>query len=539
MTIAKSAVEAFLAQPREDYSWLKTVPRREILDALWSLPHPPGFKTVPWLHQMVCVYIGICQPRFLFLLDMGLGKTKILLDLIQYRKDRGELKGALVCVPRATNVSSWVEEVQTHSSLSMTPVVGSIADKWELLHSGTDLCVIDYHGLTLALTDKVKGKSKEVFDEETEDMKKVDVNKLAPSDKKLRELSRLFNFAGADETHRVKNKSSLPFRILKNATKAWPFFYGLTGTPFGRNPEDVWSQFFLIDRGDTFGDTIGLFRGGFFKEVPGWAGHMESVFDETKAPLFHRWIQNRSIRYADTECLDLPRKIPRTIKRKFTDEQREHYLKALEGMVAAAGDFTEQGNCFVSMRRITSGYTVWKDEAGTQHVYRFNVNPKMDVLEQTLDEAGDKKVIVYYDYTETGRLIHDRLNSMKIRNEWVWSGNRNQSASIALFKNNLDVRVLVAQQECVGTGLNLQMAKYVFFFESPVSPINRKQAEKRTAERGGQTDRVYVIDPVIEKSIDLRVLSFIEEGNDLFASLVEGRARRSFQEDLFALRKDR
>ncbi len=205
----------------------------------------------------------------------------------------------------------------------------------------------------------------------------------------------------------------------------------------------------------------------------------------------------------------------------FTPEQREHYLNGIEGLINAGGKLSELENAFCKLRQILSGYMNWKDQYG-EHTVKFSNNPKLEMLEILLADS-DGKFVVFYEYTHSGKLITDKLKELKIEFEWVWGGDKDKIGSVDSFKTKKNVRVLVAQNKVGSTGVDgLQdVARYVVFFESPCSPIVRKQAEKRLY-RSGQLKRVFIYDLIIKSSIDVRILGFIKEGRDLQASLIDG-----------------
>ena len=57
------------------------------------------------------------------------------------------------------------------------------------------------------------------------------------------------------------------------------------------------------------------------------------------------------------------------------------------------------------------------------------------------------------------------------------------------------------------------------FFESPVSVIDREQAERRL-RRDGQEHTVFQYDPVVRGSVDRKILHFHAEGEDLMQALL-------------------
>jgi SNF2 family DNA or RNA helicase len=111
----------------------------------------------------------------------------------------------------------------------------------------------------------------------------------------------------------------------------------------------------------------------------------------------------------------------------------------------------------------------------------------------------------------------------KIESRWLYGGTKDKVKTVSDFVKKPDVRVLVANSASGATGLNLQVAHYVVFFESPVDPIIRDQAERRAWARGDSQDKVFFYDLVMAKSIENKVLSYVKEGKDLHAEIMRVR----------------
>src|SRR5581483_10771443 len=91
--------------------------------------------------------------RFLFLFDMGSGKTKIILTLLQYLKQRGEHPKAIIFVPYLSSVETWLEETAKHApDLKCVPLLGSKAEILLWLDDEADLHVICYQSAVAALS---------------------------------------------------------------------------------------------------------------------------------------------------------------------------------------------------------------------------------------------------------------------------------------------------------------------------------------------------------------------------------------------------
>lgn len=512
--IKKGAVAEFLSREFESFLWMKGLSREKIMGELLQLRVRPYFKTEPWLHQLVCFYIALCYPRFLFLLDMGLGKTKIILDIITQVQREGNLTHALVMIPRLINTDSWWEDTLRHSNLEPWHCdVGDIEEKYErLIEPQGDVTFIDYQGLHLAMSvkEKVAGKMKLVKDE-----------------KKMRQLLKVYNFVGIDESHKLANHQSLWFSLMRQITKRCDYCYATTGTLFGHNPEAAWSQFYLVDRGETFGENLGLFRASLFTEkVSPWKG-VKYIFNKHQAPTFHRMLQHRSLRYDEDEVLDLPKRVHRLQHFEMSPEQRQHYLRAVQGLLDAKGKLKELEAPWLRMRQICSGYLAWKDEHG-DHAVPFKQNAKLDGVERLIDEMGNTKAVIAYDYTATGAMLVERIKQMGIGYEWFYGGTKDKSASRQRFMTDPKCRVMIMNSSAGGTGNDglQKVARYLILYESPSSPTERKQVIKRI-HRPGQEHRCFIYDLTYRGTIESGILNDIAEGNDLYDKVVNGRITRT------------
>lgn len=510
MLISKKAVEEYIGREFKSYYWMKKLTERELLAELDKLEVKPEFKTKPWAHQLVSFFIGLVEPRWLFNLDMGAGKSKVMLDLMtQFRREGRLTKKALVMVPRLINLASWENAILEHSNLTAWMCTGGIVEKQDrLLNPQGDVSVIDYMGLQLATTQK-KGK------------------KLVRDEAVIRKLQKVYDFIVIDESHKVKNKDTLRYGIVNQLTKHAQFVYEITGTVFGRNVEDFVPQFYLLDRGETF-QTLGLFRAAFCTEKQDfWSGTVYQ-FDPKKTHLFTQFIQNKSIRYEADECNDLPKCTHVQIKCNLAEQQRKHYTDAVDGVINTGGQLGELEGAWIRLRQIASGYLQWKDEYG-EHVIDFDENSKLEALEDLIESCGDSKIVVSYEYTATGKRITDMLTRLKIKHRWLYGGTKDHTATIRQFISDPEVRVFVMNSEAGGTGVDglQKVARYLVFVESPCSPITRKQTEKRI-DRPGQLHRTFIYDLVMQRTIDHRILSFIKEGNDLHAAVM-GRGKKDLK----------
>ena len=525
MATSKKAIAAFISRDFASFEWMKRLSREALLREMAQFKVPPEFKTEPWLHQLVCHYIGCCEPRFLFLLDMGLGKSKIISDLAAQAQREKKLRRALIMVPRLVNIDSWLDDLARHSDLEPNPVmVENIEEKrYRLLHPVGDITVVDYMGLQWALCNKVttgKGKNAKT--------------QLVPDPELVARAQKLYNFVGIDESHKLRNPGNLWFSLVSSMTEHADRVYATTGTLFGKSPEELWPQFKLVDRGETFGETKGLFHGAFFTAKPHpFRREPDFVYDKSQTRLLNKMIAHRSIRYDEDEVTDLPQLVRRKIVMDMAPDQNEHYLRALEGVINSGGDPRALEAPWLRMRQMTSGYLKWRDANG-DHMLPFKHNPKLEMLVRLVDEANHK-VVVCYDYTDTGAMICKRLKAEGIDHEWFYGGTKNKPASRRRFLEDPDCKVFVMNSEAGGTGNDglQKVARYMVFFESPTPVITRKQTEKRI-HRPGLGGRAFVFDLVMRKTVDAGILGALSEGRDLYDDVMKGGRGKSLLRGLLS-----
>lgn len=523
--ISKKAVNAFLSTELKDHSFIKEATRKELNQALRTLKKKSGFKfkTKPFLHQLACFYIGVCLDHFLFLLDMGLGKTKVVLDIMYYKKCLGQVNRVLVLVPQEIHIEGWEEQVEEHSFMKCIPMYGTTKERWRMLNEEKKdgIYILNYHGFRYMVSKKAPAT------------KKGKQHKLVINARLIKKLSKEFDAVIFDECHGAKNKQSLTWRACNRLTNLIKIRYALTGTPFGRDPIDLWAQFHMIDKGVALGGTLAVLQQAFFKQEVGFAGFNKWVFDTSKQEEFHDRLQNTSIRYGDTEVSDMPPRVNTLLKFSLPTANFDHYISAINIIKEAQGEKKILSNSFIKLRQVCSGFISYPIDEKTNGTIKFEENPKMVMLEQLIDEVPlDSKLIIFYEFNTSGDAITEMVTKTGIPYAVVRGGRKKgtNSTQIRKFKRDPLCRILIANWNNAAEGGNFQVANYMAFYETPVSPIKRRQCIKRI-DRTGQKKRTYFYDIVAshKSSIELKILEYLAEGEDLFASVLDG----SFPLDTF------
>jgi SNF2 family DNA or RNA helicase len=503
--ISKHAVRQFLLRKRQNYLWMKDLPKPQLLR---FVQNELGYEATEawWQHQLACFAIASNQSSFYFDLDMGAGKSKLALDIIRYHylQQHNTNRPAIVLVPADANVEGWVEQIQEHApEMRVSLLVGARAEREEAIEEDADIYLINYPGLQVMMGERVK--------------KKVKV-----SSKRARDFASRFGMVIGDEAHLIGNHQTLTYRFCRILAKRADFVYLMSGTPFGRDPTKLWSQFYLMDGGETLGESLGVFRAAFFEGEKNYWGGIKWTFREERDKMLHRFLQNRSIRYDEKEFADMPPMNYAQVPVALSENARKMYDQILNKAALLDNSVRAVENIFVRLRQITAGFLSLKGDDGTKVDLEFP-NVKLEALRELLLELPpDSKVVIFHEFVMSGILIRGLLKEMKIRHAMLGHGTKKPMLEIRKFKNVESCRAMVANSKSGGTGHNFHgVCNYIIFYEAPVSPITRKQAIKRVY-RASQTKRVFMRDIVARRTIDERVLSFLKDGEDLFQAVCNG-----------------
>ena len=511
--ISPLAVQEFNERVRLDSNRFKNASEAKI-DAFIAKRWPePEWVFPPYIHQKAALALCMRFPTFGMFLEMGLGKTKVMLDAFLYRRYTGEAKRMLVLVPSITNLLEWEDQIKTHApGLTCSTITGKgAAARAEQVAAG-DVVIVTYVGW-LRLISPGKGK--------------IVMSKLKAA---AHTLESQFDFVAFDESSLLKRSSSTFFKAARRLKSTSKFSYCLTGTATGKNAEDVWSQMYLADGGHTLGRTLGLFRSSFCNESKShWHGGMEYKFRQAEEPRLHRYLRHASVAYSASEVLEgMPEVIGGVTGGKFmvrafefNAEQWKDYEKLIVQLKQAEGAFEETNSTYLKMRRLTSGYVIFKDANGDEHQYNIPKHPKIEGLIELLGEfPPDDGVVIFCHYKETCEVISQALKAAKIKNGLINGDTtkRRRADLLSRFKEG-KFKVLIGTK-AIAYGTNLQWAaNRTIFYESFDGPDDRQQAEKRTP-RPGQTKVCTIYDLCMQGSIDFRVLSSVKEGKRVLDSLM-------------------
>jgi len=517
VVLSRDALKEYLARPLRD----STRAKRFSSQALDRKIKKAGLQllTEPRQAQKVCLLLGWKYPSYLFLLACGGGKSMICLELFRNRRRLKRAKRMLVLVPNVVNLGEWENQVERHANdctVGSVDGVGEKARRAVLEDSGTEIVVCTYQGMSQLCSTSVAGVNGR--------------NKWKLDGRKTDAVGRMFDMLVCDESTAIMNPDSLHFKVVRRMRKQVKYIYGLTGTPFGKDPLNLWSQFFVIDDGYSLGETLGLYREVFFNRKEEFWGGCSFSFKSGMSTTLHRRLAHTAIRYSESECQDMPpvvggmsgghlMLVPVTLPKAARP-----YYDALKEELVEAREYEIISNAYARMRMVSSGWLGARTEEGEKTEIIFKQNPKLDaVIDKLRTIPEEEKVIVIHWYHCSGEIIAKRLKQEKISFVHVYGKTPPGEKKRALerFRSKSGPRVLLAST-AISKGVNLQdAARFMIFFETPDSVIDRKQMEARTLREGGLEGPRYFYDCICVSTIDIQILRSLQSGKRLLDELVD------------------
>lgn len=470
------------------------------LEELYSLvPEGFAFKTDPWDHQLASFLATISTTGLNEWLDLGTGKSKVAIDVVRYFEwlRRKSWKVLVVCL--STAVEKWAEEIRAHSDCECDTLEGKITVRWDHLQQcseKTGFYITNYEGLRLMLTKRVtnaKGKRYETIDP-----------------KKMRLIIKQgWDAIIIDESHVIKNVDSVTFRTLNRISDGIEQRLLLTGTPFGKSLLDLWSQYYIVDRGETFGKQFGMWRQGNFVDK-GWFGPDWRVTKKGERRI-RSLMFNRAIRYEESEIKGMPEKVYRILKYDLGPEQNLAYDDAMERL----GPFESIINRTMVFRQICGGIII-------REKFVFKNNPKLKLLIDLLKSVVDEyKVIIFHEFVMEYEVIAAALKKLKIKYSALNStiSKAKKWPGVKAFQDDPAVRVMVAHPQSGGSSLDFNCAHYCIFYSNSHDSLQRRQSEKRI-HRGKIKNRRFYYDLVGKGTIEVGIHRALAKNESMFRGIM-------------------
>ncbi len=322
-----------------------------------------------------------------------------------------------------------------------------------------------------------------------------------------------------DESNLVKNHKAIRTQRITTLAERCKYRMILNGTPISRNEADLFAQWYLLDWRILGYRSFWSFA----------ANHLE--FDEKFRHKVRRvlnvdYLTDKISPYSYTvrkdDVLDLKRK--RYAQRNFdlNHEQRQHYNEEMEEFLAtliSEDDDAAIYRTFTALQEITSGRRITSPaEKRMEHEPFYSdprMNPRIDMLLDVLRGLDDKVIIwckFQHEIDDISAVLAEDYGPEAVR---IFCGGiplKKRYKAIEDFRAG--ARFLVANKACAGYGLNLQFCSQAVYYNNDWDLATRAQSEDRI-HRIGQENEVYIVDICADRSIDGRILDCLMRKSSL------------------------
>ena len=458
------------------------------------------FKTKPYDHQLVALEKSWAAKTYALFMEMGTGKSKVLVDNIAILYDRGAIRGALIVAPKGV-YKNWHDiEFPVHmpEHVEYTKVL------WEPLK-----------------TKKKQMELDTLFDDKG-DLKILIMNVEAFSTAKGLDFAERFlnifvgkALLGIDESTTIKTPTAKRTKnILKLGTLA-SYRRILTGSPVTKSPLDLFSQCKFLDPYHLGYDSYYAYRSRYAHMLDRNFGgrKVQIVGSYRKLGELAEKLDAFSYRVLKEDCLDLPPKVFTKRIVELTSEQQKVYdqmkqmaLAMLDGKLMSTVNVMTQ---LMRLHQVTCG-TFKADDGTVTHLKNNRLTTLMDCLEET-----EGKVIIWATYREDIKKIVESLKKAYGEASTVeYHGGVDASLRQGYIAQFQDVksptRYFVGNPSTGGYGITLTAANTMIYYSNSYDLEKRLQSEDR-AHRIGQTGSVTYVDLIAEKTIDERIVKALRQ----------------------------
>lgn len=333
-----------------------------------------------------------------------------------------------------------------------------------------------------------------------------------------------FDTVVIDELSSFKNSNSKRFRALRRVRPMMKRVIGLTGTPAPNSLMDLWPQMYLIDQGERLGKTITGYRDRYF--IPGSrSGHVVYEWKEKQEAeeRIYEAISDIAVSMKAEDWLELPERIDRTIPIPLSPKAREQYKKLERELLLPFMDADVVASTAAvlsnKLLQMASG-AVYDEDKGVKLIH----DAKLDALEDIIEAANGKPVMVFYNFKHSLARIQERFPQARILRK-----GRDGNEDIRAW-NNDEIPLLLVHPKSAGHGLNLQESscRTVVWFDQIWSLEEDQQANARV-HRQGVRHNIVVIRLVAEGTMDEEAVAALERkaaGQDALMQAVKARIER-------------
>jgi len=471
------------------------------------------FKTKPYKHQMTALEKSWHKETYAYFMEMGTGKTKVLIDNMAMLYDKGKIDGALIIAPKGV-VKTWYEqEIPTH----LPNHIENVTVLWQP-----------------NITKKQQEKLESLFEIETALHILVMNVEAFSTEKGIKFASKFLNshkvLMAIDESTTIKTPTAKRTKNIIKLGNYSKYRRIMTGSPVTKNPLDLYTQCEFLDPYLLNHSSYYAFRNRYAQmktmHVRGRSIQVVHAF-QNLAELSEK-LQGFSYRVLKEDCLDLPPKnwTKRHItlskeQQKVYDQMKKEALATLNGKVTSTMTVITQ---LMRLQQITCGHFV-ADDGSTQEIKNNRIIELMEVLDEI-----EGKAIIWGHWQKDIQNIVGEIEKVygpgSVVSYYGLTPQDERQDNIRRFQDDPECRFMVGTPSTGGYGITLTAANTVIYYSNGYDLEKRLQSEDR-AHRIGQKKNVTYIDIIAENTVDDKIVKSLRKKINI-ASEVLGEELRAW-----------
>ncbi len=424
----------------------------------------------------------------------GIGKTVTALTAFEGLRALGELETALVIAPIRVSSMSWPDEVQ----------------KWA--HT-KHLRVKNLREVDLS---DVKRSDAEIFTTNYEQLPKL-------AEQLSSHKSLPFDLLIFDESTMVKNpKGARVKRLLPHLPK-FTHRWGLTGTPYPNDLQEIFMQIKVLDDGKRLGKSFYQFREKYFKALDYMKYNWVIKDEEAKEELLGKVsdlaltiTREEANIIGEPEEQNIDIELPLLVQEEYDELEKNFILQLENGTVTVSAS---SSGVLVNKLRQYAGGSVYDEDGKTRLIHK----EKIWALRKLIHRLPEN-TLVACEYRHAISSIRQEIPDI----EYYDPEEKGDQEGLLRRWIAGEVKVLLAHPKSIGHGLNLQDGgNTIVWFSPPYSRELYDQWNTRLSRRG-QKKTVTVYRLVAKKTVD---------GDALVALSRRGTNQRAYSNLLTEIRK--
>ncbi len=456
------------------------------------------FKTKPYAHQLKALEMSWNKEVFAYFMEMGTGKSKVLLDNVAMLFDKGKINSVLIVAPKGVYKNWYDSEIPEH----LPKHINRNVVLWKAL-----------------ITKEQKLKCDSLFETDFTKLQIFVINVEALSTKKGLDFARQFlnvkkTLFAIDESTTIKNPGAKRTKNILQLSKMGKYRRILTGSPVTKSPLDLYTQCHFLDPFLLDFTSYYAFRNRYAElRTANFSGRSVQVVTGYKnlAELAET-LKSFSYRVLKDDCLDLP---PKTFMKRviqLTPEQKRVYqqmkataLATLNGKMVTTMNVITQ---LMRLQQITCGHFK-ADDGSMQNIKNNRITELMDVLEEV-----EGKAIIWAHWRHDIDTIVESIEEQYPGSVVTYYGDTSTEDRQKAIKKIQDpeskVRFLVGTPQTGGYGITLTGASTMIYYSNGYDLEKRQQSEARI-DRIGQKKPMTYIDILAEDTIDEKIVKSLRK----------------------------